>query len=252
MATKWRDFSANVHKLEIFEGILQEQDRMLRIGIEENHIACRLLEQEAEDKKQKREDVGTKLANIEKKKAALMRGESVNVDEDDPLLGLETKRRSISRTIDNEAGNESASQEDDATQSEKEASVFSNPDDEDFDASCSDNDGARRKHARRDSHTAALQNVHKKFPTVLLIDDVWVEVSCAECGINASSRNGFFKAISGFRYHHNRKHTGVAYEGLGFCKRRVVSEADVQNMKSGREPDEVPIARKTAPKRIGH
>ncbi|GIZ43102.1 hypothetical protein CKM354_000634200 [Cercospora kikuchii] len=251
MAPNWEEFSANVHKLEIFERILQEQDRMLRIGIEEDYIACRLMEQEAEAKKLKREDVGTKLANIEKKKAALMRGESVNVDEDDPLLGLETKRRSTSRVNDDETRDESASQHDDATQSEKEASVFSNPDDEEFDASCSENDGARRKHARRDSHMAVLQNVHEKFPTVLLIDDVWVEVTCAECGINAS-RRGFFKAISGFRYHHNRKHPDVTYEGFGFCKRRVVSEADVQNMKSGREPDEVPIVRKVAPRRIGH
>ncbi|PPJ58856.1 hypothetical protein CBER1_09261 [Cercospora berteroae] len=251
MAPNWQEFSANVHKLEIFTGILQEEDRMLRIGIEENYIACRLLEQEAGDKKLKREDVGTKLANIEKKKAALMRGESVNVDEDDPLLGLETRRMSTSRTNDDEAGNESASQNDEATQSEKEASVFSDPDDEEFDASCGDNDGARRKHARRDSHTAVLQNVHKNFPTVLLIDDVWVETTCAECGINAS-RRGFFKAVSGFRYHHNRKHPDVVYDGFGFCKRRVVSEADVQNMKSGREPDEVPIVRKTAPKKIGH
>ncbi|KAF2207672.1 hypothetical protein CERZMDRAFT_102159 [Cercospora zeae-maydis SCOH1-5] len=231
MEARWEQFRADVHN------ILREQDRMLRIKLEENQASRRTLAQEDELHELQREEIRTNFASIANKKEAVMRGEPVDVDEVDPLRLSTRKRRRSMFGIGSEPGQQSAGHDTGPSQS-----VVRSADD--LNEEVNDNNGAKdasgipqSNHSR--GPTVDLERIHDKFPTVIRLDGVWVEVSCAVCGAN-ESKWGVFKSLVSFRTHHTSRHPLVHFTGLGFCTRRVVSDTDVQKMKEGREP-EVPI-----------
>ncbi|KAM3419542.1 hypothetical protein BST61_g2883 [Cercospora zeina] len=237
MEARWELFRANVHRLEIFEDVLQEQDRMLRIKLEANEAFRCELAQEDELHELQREEIGTKLANIAKKKEAVMRGEPVDVDEDDPLHFPEPKRRRTKFDLSDEPEEQSADHDSGPPHAVMEDGVSG----EMIDANSIQSASGLAKGKPFGHHLADVEHIHDKFPTVVRLDGVWVDVSCAQCGANGSKKK-LYKSLLSFRIHHTKMHPLVHFKGLGFCERRVVSDTDVQNMKDGREP-EVPIVK---------
>ncbi|KAK5133823.1 hypothetical protein LTR08_007253 [Meristemomyces frigidus] len=77
------------------------------------------------------------------------------------------------------------------------------------------------------------------YPTVVLIDGQWTEISCDECGANAGAR-GYFGGVSGLCTHKVRSHKSgkavILATIIATCRRRLVSNEDVELIRKGGNP----------------
>nr|OQO26301.1 hypothetical protein B0A51_04234 [Rachicladosporium sp. CCFEE 5018] len=99
------------------------------------------------------------------------------------------------------------------------------------------NYGNRDRTAKRHSTLVkSFETIHEDFPTVVMIDGQWQELTCRRCGINCVPGPCFVKGVRGFRRHYNRGHGGLAPEKGAFhvyCTLRAVSDVDVTLLKAG-------------------
>nr|OQO19845.1 hypothetical protein B0A51_11756 [Rachicladosporium sp. CCFEE 5018] len=91
----------------------------------------------------------------------------------------------------------------------------------------------------------STKSIHPDFPTVIEVDDVWVELTCKDCGANAV-RNGseFMQSEIAFRAHAKRTRDATTNAGLGgYCNMRSVSARDTALMKTSQDPVDHQIER---------
>jgi len=82
------------------------------------------------------------------------------------------------------------------------------------------------------------------FPTVIIIDDKWIEVRCQHCGANSPlTGKGFFKSLQGFVQHVSRLHARVSTwaDVVRHCQERMVSAKDAALLKEGEMANDEPI-----------
>ena len=87
--------------------------------------------------------------------------------------------------------------------------------------------------------------IHPNYPTVILMDRNWTEISCGLCGANAShdasdKQPKFHHGMLGLNVHcradHGQRPGRNMKDTLRTCKRRVVSNEDVTLMQLGKQP----------------
>ena len=89
----------------------------------------------------------------------------------------------------------------------------------------------------------------KRYPNVIFLDDAWTEIWCSGCGSNVRSQRdnsdaSFFQGMQGTAAHmiqacdrYKRDSRDPSFkEASRNCGKRVLSEEDVQLIKSGKEP----------------
>ena len=92
-------------------------------------------------------------------------------------------------------------------------------------------------------------SIHPAFPTVVMIDGAWTEVSCGLCGSNYNQRDKvYFLALKGLRVHYMkcqaRPQDNINWDlHIARCEKRIVSDSDAERMARGEEP-EVSLERK--------
>lgn len=95
----------------------------------------------------------------------------------------------------------------------------------------------------------AASVIHKHFSNIVSIDGRWREIWCRICGMNATADGfKFFNGLAGLRSHYSARHRSTDVPKLqDICNMRDISDRDIERMRVGQEPQDVPIVRRNRP-----
>ena len=79
--------------------------------------------------------------------------------------------------------------------------------------------------------------LHADFPTVVFLDEQWVDISCHLCGANAAEKHQrFFNGSRGLMQHTRVHGISNLKDCLELCNRRLVDVDDIDRMANGEAP----------------